>query len=206
MNREGGGAPFLFLEFHNVTGHGGGPDRDGQDAGPFSLGAPANVPVEVIEAENPLLVERYGFLPDSGGPGEHRGALGVVRQYRALADDTLVQVRSDRQRFRPWGLFGGQEGTPGRCILNPGADAEELPSKFIRTLPAGAVFRSEMPGSGGYGEPLERDPERVLEDVRQEKMTRAHALAEYGVVIDSRHAQVDRDATWAERASRRRNR
>ena len=115
--KAGARAPFLFLEFHNVTGHGGGPDRDGQDAGPFSLGAPANVPVEVIEAENPLLVERYGFLPDSGGPGEHRGALGVVRQYRALANDTLVQVRSDRQRFRPWGTVRRAGGNaPGAAF------------------------------------------------------------------------------------------
>ena len=123
-----------------------------------------------------------------------------------LANDTLIQVRSDRQRFLPWGLFGGKEGTPGRCTLNPGPGAEELPSKFIRTLPAGSVFRSEMPGSRGYGDPLEREPARILEDVRQEKMTREHALAEYGVVIDARHAQVDREATGAERASRRRNR
>ena len=199
------GARFLFLEFHNVTGHGGGPDRDGQEAGPFALGAPANVPVEVIEAENPLLVETYGFLPDTGGPGKHRGALGVVRQYRLLAGETMVQVRSDRQLHRPWGLFGGKGGGPGRCILNPGAGAERLPSKFLRTLPAGSVFRSEMPGSGGYGDPFERDPARVVEDVRQEKMTRAHALAEYGVEIDPERMRVDEEATTAHRATEKRS-
>ena len=63
-----------------------------------------------------------------------------------------------------------------------------------------------MPGSGGYGDPLEREPARVLEDVRQEKMTREHALAEYGVVIDAKHPQVDREATAAERTLRRRYR
>ena len=83
----------------------------------------------------------------------------------------MVQARSDRQRHRPWGLFGGKGGGPGRCILNPGPGAgpEDLSSKFLRTLPRGAVFRSEMPGTGGYGDPFERDPVRVLEDVRQQK-------------------------------------
>ncbi len=197
-------APFLYLEFHNMTGLGGGPERDGQDAGPFCLGNPANVPVEIIEAENPILVENYGFLPDTGGPGQHRGALGVVRQYRVLADEATVQVRSDRQRHRPWGLFGGKGGAFGRCILNPGPGAEILPSKFLRTLRHGEVFRGEMPGSGGYGDPFKRDPERVLEDVRQEKMTHGHALAEYGVVIDPARLRLDEEATTAHRAKTRR--
>ena len=197
-------APFLFLEFHNMTGLGGGPTLDGQDGGPFSLGAPANVPVEIIEAENPILIENYGFLPDTGGPGQHRGALGVVRQYRVLANEATVQVRSDRQRHRPWGLFGGQGGAFGKCVLNPGPGAELLPSKFLRTLNQDEVFRAEMPGSGGYGDPFDREPERVLEDVRQEKTTPAHAVAEYGVVIDPAHMQLDEEATQALRAKTRR--
>jgi N-methylhydantoinase B len=195
--------PFLFLEFHNMTGLGGGPSLDGQDGGPFSLGAPANVPVEIIEAENPILVENYGFIPDTGGPGQHRGALGVVRQYRVLAEEATVQVRSDRQRHHPWGLFGGKGGALGKCILNPGSGAESLPSKFLRTLRQGEVFRGEMPGSGGYGDPFKRDPERVLEDVRQEKMTPGHALAEYGVVIDPARLRLDEEATTARRAKTR---
>ena len=116
----------------------------------------------------------------------------------------MVQVRSDRRRFRPWGLFGGKGGTLGRCILHPGPGAEDLPSKFLRTLPRGAVFRSEMPGSGGYGDLFERDPVRILEDVRQEKMTREHALAEYGVVIEPTHGRLNREETAARRATERR--
>ena len=197
---EGNRKPFLFLEFHNMTGHGGGPERDGQDAGPFCLGAPANVPVEIIEAENPIVVENYGFLPDTGGPGEYRGALGIVRQYRVLADQATVQVRSDRQVHRPWGLFGGKGGAFGKCILNPGNGTEIMPSKFIRTLEKGDVFRGEMPGSGGYGDPLKRDPLRILEDVRQEKMTRGHARDEYGVVIDPAALRFDPEATARKRA------
>jgi N-methylhydantoinase B len=192
--------PFLYLEFHNITGNGGGPDGDGQDAGPFCLGNPANVPVEIIEAENPIEIEEYAFLPDTGGPGKHRGALGIVRQYRVLADQATVQVRSDRQLHRPWGLFGGKGGAFGKCIRNPHDQAEVMPSKFIRTLLKGDVFRSEMPGSGGYDDPLERDPHRVLEDIMQEKMSVEHAREDYGVVVDPEGMQLDLEATAAMRA------
>ena len=77
---------FLFVESHIVTGHGASNFQDGQEGGAYCLGNVANVPVEVLESENPVRIEEYGFLPDTGGPGRHRGALGVVRQYRLLAD------------------------------------------------------------------------------------------------------------------------
>ncbi len=195
-------SPFLLLEFHNMTGHGGGPDRDGQDAGPYALGNVANVPVETIEAENPVLIEEYAFLPDTGGPGTWRGALGIVRQYRMLAGSSTVQLRSDRQKFGPWGLFGGQDGAMGRCYMNPAGENARVPAKFVMTMDRGAVLRGEMPGSGGYGDPLARDPAHVLEDVRQEKVTPEHARDAYGVVIDMAAMAVDAAATTALRAER----
>jgi N-methylhydantoinase B len=112
--------PFLLLEFHHTTGIGGYPDEDGPDGAPWCLTTIANVPIEVIEADNPVRIESYAFLPDTGGPGRHRGALGIVREYRVLAEEATVQLRSDRQRFAPWGLEGGGEGAAGRCLLNPG--------------------------------------------------------------------------------------
>lgn len=195
---EAGYKPFLMLEFHNMTGMGGGPDHDGQDAGPYCLGNVANVPVEVIEAEQPVRIEEYGFLPDTGGPGEYRGALGIVRQYRLLAEQATVQLRSDRNVFPPWGTQGGQPGARGRAVLNPNSnDPAELPSKFVRTYRRGDVIRGEMPGSGGYGDPFRRDPAAVLEDVRQEKITAAHARAAYRVVIDPAAMRLDEAATAA---------
>lgn len=190
-----GREPFLFVESHVVTGHGAGVDRDGQEGGPYCLGNVANVPVEVLESENPVRIEEYGFLPDTGGPGKHRGALGVVRQYRLLADEATVQVRSDRQTFQPWGLFGGRPSAPPRLVLNPATDAKILPSKFVRILKGGDVLRAEMAGSGGYGDPFERDPQEVLEDIRQGKVTPDHAQEAYGVVIDGDSTKVDREAT-----------
>ena len=197
------GTRFLHLEFHNTTGNGGGPDRDGQDAGPYCIGNLANVPVELIEAENPIRMEEYAFLPDTGGAGNYRGALGIVRQYRFLAEETAVQVRSDRFKSRPWGLFGGGEGAAARAFLNPGTPAEEaLPSKFIRKMKAGDVFRAEMAGSGGYGDPMVRDPQAVLEDVRLGKVSRQHALADYGVVVHAGVDEIDMDATRRARDER----
>lgn len=198
-----GRKPFLHLDFHNNTGLGGGPDRDGQDAGPYCLGNMANTPIELIEAESPILMEEYGFLPDTGGPGKYRGGLGIVRSYRILADQATVQLRSDRERFSPWGLLGGKPGAPARSFLNFGTDKEQqLPSKFIRIMKKDDVFRGEMAASGGYGDPLERDPNAVAEDVRQEKMTVIHALREYGVVLGAETFEVDLEATKRERAAR----
>ena len=192
--RDEAGRRFLHLEFHNNTGLGGGPARDGQDAGPYCIGNLANVPVELIEAENPLRVEEYGFLPDTGGPGRFRGALGMVRQYRFLVDGVQVQVRGDRFRTAPWGLFGGGSPPPARNLLNPGTPAEApLPSKFVRRFAAGEVLRAEMAGAGGYGDPREREPAAVAEDLRQGKISAAHAEAAYGRVPAGRGCGRDGD-------------
>ncbi len=194
----------LHLEFHNNTGHGGGPDRDGQDAGPNCIGNLANMPVEFIEAENPLRVERYAFMPDTEGPGQYRGALGIVREYRILAEEAMVQVRQDRFLHAPWGVFAGEEGACARAYLNRGTSKEEvLPSKFIRTLRHGDVFCAEMAASGGYGNAFERDPAAVAEDVMEQKMSLSRARERYGVVIDAATNEVDAVATARERKNKR---
>lgn len=195
---------FLHLEFHNNTGHGGGPDRDGQDAGPYCIGNLANVPIELIEAENPIRVEEYAFLPDTGGAGKYRGGLGIARQYRILAGEAVVQVRSDRHFHHPWGLFGGKSGAGARNVLNPGTENEaELPSKFVTKLKRNDVLRAEMAAAGGYGEPFDRDPHAVAIDVLQEKISRKAALEQYGVVTGEEPGQPDWGATYAHRQSRR---
>jgi len=201
---DAAGKRFLHLEFHNTTGNGGGPDADGQDAGPYCIGNLANVPVELIEAENPIRVEEYAFLPDSGGAARYRGALGIVRQYRFLAPETVVQVRSDRFKSRPWGLFDGGAGMAASATLNPfTAEAEALPSKFIRRFKQGDVFRAEMAGSGGYGDPLRRDPEAVQEDIRLGKVTERHARDAYGVVLRAGTTEVDLAETRRQRDAMR---
>ncbi|WP_170984942.1 hydantoinase B/oxoprolinase family protein [Roseomonas sp. AR75] len=192
------GKPFLMLEFHNLTGVGGGPHADGQDGGSWCLGNIANVPCEVIEAEGPVRIDCYSFLPDTDGAGKYRGALGLVREYRLLAEDALIQLRSDRSKNPPYGLFGGQPGAPGRIFMNP-RTPEERPAKtkFIGRMKQNEVLRGEMPGSGGYGNPRERDAAAVAEDVRQEKISLQRARDVYGVVVDPVSFAVDKAATAA---------
>jgi N-methylhydantoinase B len=165
----------------------------------------SNTPVEVIEAENPLLIEEYGFLPDTGGPGKYRGGLGVVRQYRLTNETATVQQRADRHLYPCWGLFGGKPGSLSKSYFVRDGKREDAPAKFVRPMKKGEIFRSEMAGSGGYGDPFERDPERVAEDVRQEKMSAEHAAAEYGVAVDPVTFAVDAARTTALRESQERD-
>jgi len=180
------GTPFVFLEFL-VGSWGGGPHRDGMDA---CTGIPinySNTPAEMVEAEQPITVERYGFVPDSGGAGRFRGGLALVRELTFRAEEATLQVRSDRRRFRPYGLRGGEPGGPAMNVHTTLDGVEhELPSKFLRTWRKGERFRLVLAGGGGYGDPFAREPERVLADVREGKITAAHARDAYGVVVQGR--------------------
>jgi N-methylhydantoinase B len=179
------GQPFILVEV--LAGSWGGrPDRDGVEAMP-NIGANiSNVPVETIETAYPLRIERYGFVPDTGGAGRFRGGLAMVRDYRLLADATL-SVRTDRGCFRPYGLVGGEAGTPSSNWLNPDGENRRLPGKFTLPLPAGAVFRHVLAGGGGHGDPRRRDPALVRRDVREERITPAYARRVYGLAIDAAH-------------------
>jgi N-methylhydantoinase B len=188
--------PFVHLEFHNDASWGGGPDKDGLDGHPGPMSNLANTPIELLEAEQPLRIDQYGFVADTGGPGKYRGGLSVVRDFRLLEEATL-QIRSDRRKFPPYGLYGGKPGTPAAGILNPDTEHRVMPSKFLMTAKKNDVFRMVLAGGGGYGNPLERDPERIAEDVREEKLSVEYARREYGVVIDAGSLEVDQVATEA---------
>ena len=190
-----GGRAFVFLEFNNDGPRGGTPFADGADGAAAPINNMANTPIESIEADQPLLINRYGYVPDSAGAGKHRGGLGIIREYTMLADEAMVQIRSDRTKFLPWGTQGGQPGSPTRSVLNPETENRALPSKFMLDMKKGDVYRLVQAGGGGYGDPLERDPDAVLEDFRQEKVSAAHARSEYGVVIDEATEYLDLDAT-----------
>ena len=128
---------------------------------------------------------------------EHRGGLGVIRQYRLLAEEAVMQLRTDRYTTPPYGLFGGNPGALSRNLLtSAGTDNSELlPSKITRTVRRGDVIRHEQAGGGGYGPAHERDPARVLEDVLDGKITPAYARDGFGVVV--RYGAVDAAATAA---------
>jgi N-methylhydantoinase B len=185
---------FVFLEFL-FCGWGGRPDADGVDGVSSMVVNFSNYPAEVIENEYPLRIEEYGFVADSGGPGQNRGGLALVRQYRFLEESATLQIRSDRTRFPPYGLAGGQPGRLCRTILNPGPAEHVLPAKTLLTIKHGDVFRHELAGAGGWGNPLARDPERVLDDVLNDKVTVEQAREAYGVVIDGTRRRIDSKAT-----------
>ena len=195
--------PFVHLEFHNETSWGGGPYKDGLDAHPGPMSNLANTPVELLEVEQPIRIDRYEFLPDTGGAGRYRGGLSQVRDFHILADEATLQVRSDRRKFPPYGLYGGKPGTLADGFLNPHEENRQMPSKFIMTAGKHDVFRMVTAGGGGYGDPLEREPHRVLDDVSEEKLTVEHARQEYGVVIDPQNLTVNHRATEALRQEMR---
>ena len=186
---------WVYLEFNNDGPRGGGPYIDGADGLAAPIHNMANTPIESIEADQPLLVERYGLVPDTGGAGKYRGGLGIVREFRLLADEATFQLRSDRHDFTAWGVEGGKPGTPTRNYLNPDTENRELPGKYLMTMKKGDVYRLIQAGAGGYGDPLERDVYAVLDDVKQEKLTVEYARREYGVVIDVDSLKLDIVAT-----------
>lgn len=189
-----GHRPFVFVDFM-CAGWGGRPDSDGIDGVSALAANLANVPVEEIELYHPVRVCRYGFVPDTGGAGRWRGCLAVVRELELRERAGLLQVRSDRRRFRPYGLAGGREGTPSSNILNPGPDERLLPTNTTTEIVAGDVFRHVTAGGGGYGDPAERDLERVLADVLDEKISPEYALREYGVRVDVERGVGERRGT-----------
>ena len=190
-----GGKAFVFVEFNNDGPRGGGPYADGADGAAAPVTNQANTPIESIEANQPLLVNRYGFVPDSEGAGKYRGGLGIVREFQLTAEEATLQVRSDRGKFLPWGAQGGGPGSRTTNVLNPDGAKEQLPAKFLRTLKRGDVFRQTQAGAGGYGDALERDPEGVLADVVQQKITVGRAREAYGVVLTESLLSVDAGAT-----------
>jgi N-methylhydantoinase B len=174
---------FVFVDFM-TGGWGARPGQDGIDGNSPIAANLSNVPIEEIEAHQPIKVERYGFLPDTGGAGRRRGCLSVLREFRFLEDEGTLQIRSDRRDHPPYGLEGGRPGTPSLNVLNPATEGERLlPTNVTTGVRRGDLLRHVTAGGGGYGDPLEREPPRVLEDVLDGKISAGCAEREYGVVV-----------------------
>jgi len=200
----------LMANLDPITGGGGGTStRDGTEGSGANFGFLKNTPVEINEAEVPVKILRYGLAPDSGGAGRFRGGTGTTLEFQVSSPDTIVTARNrDRSRFTPWGSCGGDAGKPSAFLLNPGTNHEvNLGNTDVVTVQPGDIVRITSAGAGGWGNALEREPARVLEDVRRGFVSLAKAEAEYGVVI--RDGAVDETTTAALRvqrsAARRRN-
>lgn len=194
----------ILAAINPIVGGGGGmPHRDGTDGSGADGAYLKNTPVEITEAEVPVQILRYGLLPDSGGAGAHRGGLASVLEFKVFAPNTRITVRNrDRSRFRPWGTLGGQAGKPSDFILNLGTEREQrLGNIDTIACDPGDVVHIHSPGGGGRGNPLDRDPVRVLLDVTRGYVSAGAAATDYGVVICD--GAVDTEATAARRRAMR---
>lgn len=188
------GKPFVVMDSVGCC-WGGRPQQDGiEGVTGISLNI-SNIPAEVIERDYPLLIERYGFVTDTGGAGRYRGGMAIEKAYRFLENDIQVQIRSDRRHFRPYGLAGGAEGAASRTELVTGGQSRSLPSKTSLFVQHDDLIVHQHAGGGGWGAAVERDPGSVLADVVNEKVSVAAARQDYGVVIDGPSVAIDETAT-----------
>lgn len=184
-----------------ANGWGGRRDKDGIDDLTNDVDNCRIVAAEALEAGYPLRVRATQLIRDSGGPGEHRGGLGVRREVEILHGPVVSCFRSERHRSSPWGLFGGLAGRPCRTtIRRQDGSVYTVPTRQILTLQTGDVLVIETGGGGGYGDPLKRPPEKVLADVLDGKVSPEAARRDYGVVLDGRGTSVDAGATAERRA------
>ena len=184
-------------------GWGGTMKGDGLSA---SFGLMANsydTPIEAVELEYPLRVESYNLVTDSGGAGRNRGGLGHYRHTRYLHGEGYYTNRSETSKFPPKGVLGGRPGAPSRQrLVRADGTVKDLPSKITNvSIQAGDLIWMSEPGGGGYGDPLDREPERVLEDLLDEKIGPEACRDVYGVVVVD--GALDLPATAARRTALR---
>jgi N-methylhydantoinase B len=195
------GQPYVTTEL-GAGGMGARPHKDGVDAIETDVSNCMNIPAEALELEHPVRVVHWRLRPGSGGAGRFRGGLGMDKGFQLLRGEATVTYRGERHRFVPWGLFGGRPGLPSRAAVHRrDGRVDALPSKATLHLREGDMLVVETPGGGGYGDPLERSPEAVLDDVRNHRLSVAAAREEYGVVI--KDCQVDKAETHALRQAMR---
>ena len=193
---------WVFLEV-NEGSYGGRPASDGPDSIDSLMANTRNNPLEDLAMHLPMVCDRYELRDDiMPAPGRFRGGLGVVKKQRML-NDGFITHEADRHEDAPWGVFGGWDGAGGRLeIYNDARPAEgrDMPAKFsgLRVTP-GDVMAFYGPSGGGYGDPLERKAEKVLEDVLDGFFSAEAARSTFGVVLDLEAETVDEAATEAAR-------
>jgi N-methylhydantoinase B len=196
-----------YVQYEIVAGGAGArAGKDGASGITVNQSNARIAPVEIIESEFPTRLMRFDLIPDSGGAGRYRGGLGLRREYLNL-EDARFSIRSMKHLIPPNGCAGGRDGRTGDIVINPdgGELAKRLPTRYADyPLRQGDIFRLDTPGGGGFGNPFEREPERVLTDVREGYVTHAAAERDYGVVTVETESGVaiDSAATVRKRAQK----
>jgi N-methylhydantoinase B len=182
-----------------ASGWGGRPNTAGLDgAMPVAMTGFRTNSGEAFEQELPVMLDGFGFVPDTGGPGQFRGSLSVYRRWRFLADGR-VMLRTCRVDSLPYGVAGGGDGRASKAILTSNGKDTELPRNIMLDIPvkAGDRLTHIQPSAGGYGSAFHRDPSLVLEDVVDEKLSASAAARDYAVSIDVSRRTVDLARTTA---------
>ena len=185
-----------FVDYETFAGASGAcVDSDGRDAVRVHVSGSANLPIEALEQDYPIAVCRYELLRDSGGAGSARGGLGTRRDVMVLVDDCRISGRGLRHHDGARGMSGGESGRAGRFVLTPArGQPQVLGAAFSEVVVNnGDVLRIETPGGGGYGDAIRREPNRVLDDVLDARVSVEAARDVYRVVIDG--DVVDEQAT-----------
>jgi len=193
------GKDWLLCTDGIAVGHGARPFADGLDA--IYSRHNENYPGEFMEMEYPLRMERYAIAQDSGGPGKYRGGCGIIRDVRILADEGTFGLRVENNIFPTWGVAGGMGGGTSKVVMNPCTPHEKEVRAFSddNFWKKGDLVRVHTAGGGGWGDPLERETARVLDDVLDGFVSVEAAQNSYGGVIDPEKFVVDRQATDAKR-------
>jgi N-methylhydantoinase B len=181
--RVGGGA--WVTSIIGTGGMGARPTKDGVDAIQTDASNSQNIPIEFLETYLPMRVLEYSLRPDSGGPGLHRGGLGLIMRYQLLSEPVVLTNRGERYFTQPWGLYGGMPGASSAAdIRRTTGDVEPIPSKGVFSLGRDDVVDVFSAGGGGHGDPVRRPPHLVAEDVRLRKVSAVAAREAYGVAVD----------------------
>ena len=191
---DNNGKSFILMETF-WGGWGGRPFADGLDYNtvPFMNGS--NQPCELNEEDYPIVYNQHAYAPDTEGPGKYRGSVAVIREWQYVGNEpAIMQLRVERQKFPPYGLYGGQPGTPLVATINPDTENRSI-GKITMELKKNDVLRLISTGAGGWGPPLERDVNTVLEDTRSEKISVKRAKEAYGVLVNENTMEVDIAAT-----------
>ena len=191
--RDKDGRPFILIETL-WGGWGGRSTSDGVDYNSPPSENGSNQVIETNEEIYPVMYNQHGYMPDREGAGKYRGSVALVREWKFTGDEAIFQLRTDRQRFQPQGLYGGESGAPSESIINPDTENRHI-GKITMQMKTGDVYRLITSGAGGWGDPLERDMEMVRNDVLNEKVSISRAREAYGVVIKENTLEIDAGET-----------
>jgi N-methylhydantoinase B len=177
------GKPWTFYETIG-GGSGGRPVSDGVDGIHVNMTNTMNTPIESIEQYLPIKFNSYTLREDSGGPGKFRGGCGLIRSWTLTSSKATLSIMSERNKIRPWGLYGGKPGKPGKyTLMKKNGKKIVLPAKTTIEIYQDDTLIIETPGGGGYGNPYQRDVKLVHKDVLNKLVSKKSAEKHYGVKI-----------------------